>query len=144
MMDKQEIQKRLESLREQIRYHSRKYYTEDDPEISDFAYDQLYRQLETLEQEYPDLVTEDSPTQKIGGAVYNTFAEVVHQVPLESLHDSFSQEELRDFDRRVREAVGPVTYVVEPKFDGLSVALEYRDGLFVRGPPGATAWWGRM
>ena len=133
MMDKQEIQKRLESLREQIRYHSRKYYTEDDPEISDFAYDQLYRQLETLEQEYPDLVTEDSPTQKIGGAVYNTFAEVVHQVPLESLHDSFSQEELRDFDRRVREAVGPVTYVVEPKFDGLSVALEYRDGLFVRG-----------
>ena len=133
MMDKQEIQKRLESLREQIRYHSRKYYTEDDPEISDFAYDQLYRQLETLEQEYPDLVTEDSPTQKIGGAVYNTFAEVVHQVPLESLHDSFSQEELRDFDRRVREAVGPVTYVVETKFDGLSVALEYRDGLFVRG-----------
>ena len=132
-MDKQEIQKRLESLREQIRYHSRKYYTEDDPEISDFAYDQLYRQLETLEQEYPDLVTEDSPTQKIGGAVYNTFAEVVHQVPLESLHDSFSQEELRDFDRRVREAVGPVTYVVETKFDGLSVALEYRDGLFVRG-----------
>lgn len=132
-MDKQEIQKRLESLREQIRYHSRKYYTEDDPEISDFAYDQLYRQLETLEQEYPDLVTEDSPTQKIGGAVYNTFAEVVHQVPLESLHDSFSQEELQDFDRRVREAVGPVTYVVEPKFDGLSVALEYRDGLFVRG-----------
>ena len=86
-----------------------------------------------MEQEYPDLVTEDSPTQKIGGAVYNTFAEVVHQVPLESLHDSFSQEELRDFDRRVREAVGPVTYVVEPKFDGLSVALEYRDGLFVRG-----------
>ena len=129
-MDKQEIQKRLESLREQIRYHSRKYYTEDDPEISDFAYDQLYRQLETLEQEYPDLVTEDSPTQKIGGAVYNTFAEVVHQVPLESLHDSFSQEELRDFDRRVREAVGPVTYVVEPKFDGLFVRGSTRgDGL---------------
>ena len=132
-MEKQEAQRRLAELREQIRYHSRKYYTEDDPEISDFAYDQLYRQLETLEAEFPDLVTEDSPTQKIGGAVYNTFAEVVHQVPLESLHDSFSQEELRDFDRRVREAVGDVEYVVEPKFDGLSVALEYRDGLFVRG-----------
>ena len=132
-MEKQEIQRRLEALREQIRYHSRKYYTEDDPEISDFQYDQLYRQLETLEGEYPDLVTSDSPTQKIGGAVYNTFAEVVHQVPLESLHDSFSQEELRDFDRRVREAAGDVEYVVEPKFDGLSVALEYRDGLFVRG-----------
>ena len=114
-MEKQEAQRRLAELREQVRYHSRKYYTEDDPEISDFEYDQLYRQLETLEGEYPELVTEDSPTQKIGGAVYNTFAEVVHQVPLESLHDSFSQEELRDFDRRVREAVGDVEYVAEPK-----------------------------
>lgn len=132
-MDKQEVQRRLEELREQIRYHSRKYYTEDDPEISDYEYDQLYRQLETLEGEYPELVTEDSPTRKIGGAVYNTFAPVVHQVPLESLHDSFSQEELLDFDRRVRETVGDVTYVVEPKFDGLSVALEYRNGVFVRG-----------
>ena len=132
-MEKQEAQKRLEALREQIRYHSRKYYTEDDPEISDFEYDQLYRQLETLEAEFPGLVTEDSPTRKIGGAVYNTFAPVTHLVPLESLHDSFSQEELRDFDRRVRDAVGEVEYVVEPKFDGLSVALEYRDGVFVRG-----------
>ena len=132
-MEKQEAQRRLEELREQVRYHSRKYYTEDDPEISDFAYDQLYRQLETLEAAFPELVTEDSPTQKVGGAVYNTFAPVTHQVPLESLHDSFSQEELREFDRGVREAVGEVEYVVEPKFDGLSVALEYRDGLFVRG-----------
>ncbi len=132
-MDKQEVQRRLEELREQIRYHSRKYYTEDDPEISDYEYDQLYRQLETLEGEYPELVTEDSPTRKIGGEVYNTFAPVVHQVPLESLHDSFSREELLDFDRRVRETVGDVTYVVEPKFDGLSVALEYRNGVFVRG-----------
>ena len=132
-MEKQEIERRLEALREQIRYHSQKYYTEDDPEISDYEYDQMYRQLETLEAEYPELVTEDSPTRRIGGAVYNTFAPVVHQVPLESLHDSFSQEELLDFDRRVRETVGAVEYVVEPKFDGLSVALEYRDGLFVRG-----------
>ena len=143
-MEKQEAQRRLAELREQIRYHSRKYYTEDDPEISDFEYDQLYRQLETLEGEYPELVTADSPTQKIGGAVYNTFAEVVHQVPLESLHDSFSQEELRDFDRRVREAVGDVEYVAEPKFDGLSVALEYRDGLFVRGSTRGTASPARM
>ena len=88
-MEKQEAQKRLEALREQIRYHSRKYYTEDDPEISDYEYDQLYRQLETLEAEFPDLVTGDSPTRKIGGAVYNTFAPVTHLVPLESLHDSF-------------------------------------------------------
>ena len=70
-MEKQEAQRRLEELREQVRYHSRKYYTEDDPEISDFAYDQLYRQLETLEAAFPELVTEDSPTQKVGGAVYN-------------------------------------------------------------------------
>ncbi|MFR5134324.1 MAG: hypothetical protein ACLTEG_04395 [Acutalibacter sp.] len=75
----------------------------------------------------------------MGGAVYNTFAPVTHQVPLESLHDSFSQEELREFDRRVREAVGEVEYVVEPKFDGLSVALEYRDGLFVQGLHRGTA-----
>ena len=132
-MEKQEARRLLESLRERVRYHSRKYYTEDDPEISDYEYDQLYRQLETLEGEFPDLVTEDSPTRKVGGAVYNTFAAVTHTVPLESLHDSFSEEELRDFHRRVREAVGDVEYVVEPKFDGLSVALEYRDGLFVRG-----------
>ena len=93
----------------------------------------LYRRLEDLEAQFPELVTADSPTQKVGGAVYNTFAPVVHQVPLESLHDSFSEEELLAFDRRVREAVGPVEYVVEPKFDGLSVALEYENGRFVRG-----------
>ena len=132
-MDIQEAQRELEQLREEIRYHSRKYYTEDDPEISDREYDMLYRRLEDLEARFPQLVTPDSPTQKVGGAVYNTFAPVVHQVPLESLHDSFSEEELRDFDRRVREAVGSVEYVVEPKFDGLSVALEYVNGRFVRG-----------
>ena len=132
-MDIQGVQRELEQLREEIRYHSRKYYTEDDPEISDREYDMLYRRLEDLEARFPQLVTPDSPTQKVGGAVYNTFAPVVHQVPLESLHDSFSEEELRDFDRRVREAVGSVEYVVEPKFDGLSVALEYVNGLFVRG-----------
>ena len=93
-MDIQEVQRELEQLREEIRYHSRKYYTEDDPEISDREYDMLYRRLEDLEARFPQLVTPDSPTQKVGGAVYNTFAPVVHQVPLESLHDSFSEEEL--------------------------------------------------
>ena len=111
-MEREEAQKLLEELREQVRYHSRKYYTEDDPEISDREYDMLYRRLEDLEAQFPELVTADSPTQKVGGAVYNTFAPVVHQVPLESLHDSFSEEELLAFDRRVREAVGPVEYVV--------------------------------
>lgn len=132
-MDRKEAAQEIESLREQIRYHSRKYYTEDAPEIDDYEYDMLYRRLENLEQEFPELVSADSPTQKVGGAVYNTFAPVVHEVPLGSLHDSFSEEELRDFDRRVRETVPNPEYVVEPKFDGLSVALEYRDGLFVRG-----------
>ena len=132
-MDRKEAEKELEALREQVRYHSRKYYTEDDPEISDFEYDALFRRLEELETQFPELVTEDSPTNRVGGAVYNTFAPVVHQVPLESLHDAFSQEELRDFDRRVRQAVADPVYVAEPKFDGLSVALEYVDGVFTRG-----------
>ena len=132
-MDREAAKREIDSLREQIRYHGQKYYTEDAPEISDYEYDMLYRRLETLEAEFPDLVTEDSPTRKIGGAVYNTFAPVTHVVPLESLHDSFSEDELREFDRRVREAVANPEYVVEPKFDGLSVALEYRDGIFVRG-----------
>ena len=132
-MDNKSVERELTELREQIRYHSRKYYTEDDPEISDFEYDKLYRRLEELEAAYPELVTEDSPTRQVGGPVYNTFAEVVHEVPMESLHDSFSEDELRDFDRRVREAVAEPEYVVEPKFDGLSVALEYVDGVFTRG-----------
>ena len=132
-MEREQAIQELERLRELIRYHSQKYYTEDEPEISDFEYDRLYRQLENLEAEYPDLVTEDSPTRKVGAAGYNTFAPVVHEVPLGSLHDSFSEDELRDFDRRVRETVPDPVYVVEPKFDGLSVALEYRDGRFVRG-----------
>ncbi len=132
-MDKKSVERELYELREQIRYHGRKYYTEDDPEISDFEYDKLYRRLEELEAQYPELVTEDSPTRRVGGPVYNTFAEVVHEVPMESLHDSFSEDELRDFDRRVREAVDGPEYVVEPKFDGLSVALEYVDGVFTRG-----------
>ena len=132
-MDKTSVERELSELREQIRYHGRKYYTEDDPEISDFEYDKLYRRLEELEAQYPELVTEDSPTRRVGGPVYNTFAEVVHEVPMESLHDSFSEDELRDFDRRVREAVDGPEHVVEPKFDGLYVALEYVDGVFTRG-----------
>lgn len=133
MSELESIKQELASLREQIRYHSEKYYTEDAPELSDYEYDMLYRRLELLESEYPQLITEDSPTRTVGGAIYNTFAPVTHAVPMESLHDSFSEEELWEFDRRVREAVSDPEYVVEPKFDGLSVALEYRDGVFVRG-----------
>ena len=132
-MDRNTAEKEIAALREQIRYHGRKYYTEDAPEISDFAYDALFRRLEDLEAQFPELITEDSPTNQVGGAVYNTFAPVVHGAPMGSLHDVFSEEELRDFDRRVRETVEDPEYVAEPKFDGLSVALEYVDGVFTRG-----------
>ncbi len=131
-MERQQAELEIRKLREQLRYHNQKYYTEDAPEISDYEYDMLYRRLEELEALYPDLVTADSPTRSVGGAIYNTFEPVTHPVPLESLHDSFSEKELLDFDRRVRETFHAPQYVVEPKFDGLSVALEYRDGVLVR------------
>ena len=132
-MQKEEARLRIEALTKELRYHNEKYYVEDAPEIDDFTYDRMYRELETLEAQFPELRTPDSPTQKVGGPARNTFAPVAHEVPLESLHDSFSEDELRDFDRRVRETAPDVEYVVEPKFDGLSVALEYRNGVYVRG-----------
>ncbi|WP_050698145.1 NAD-dependent DNA ligase LigA [Anaeromassilibacillus senegalensis] len=132
-MDKDTAKQQIQELTAQINYHNQKYYVEDAPEIDDYEYDMLYRQLQQLENEHPDLIVPDSPTQRVGGAPLNTFEKVEHTVPLESLHDSFSEEELVDFDRRVRGVVEEPLYIVEPKFDGLSVALEYRDGLFVRG-----------
>lgn len=132
-MDRDKAVVEIERLRREILYHNRKYYTEDSPEISDYEYDMLYRRLEELETEYPDLVTDDSPTRRVGAERYNTFDPVTHRVPLESLHDSFSSAELLDFDRKLRERFPDVEYVVEPKFDGLSVALEYQNGVFVRG-----------
>ncbi len=132
-MDKKEAKRRIKILSEQIKYHNAKYYTEDAPEISDTEYDRLYRELETLEEEFPALIVSDSPTQSIGGAIFNSFSPVTHTVPMESLHDSFSDNELRDFDRKVRETIANPHYVVEPKFDGLSVSIEYRNGEYVRG-----------
>ena len=132
-MDVKEAKKQMKELRKQIEYHNKKYYTEDAPEIDDYEYDMMYRRLQQLEEQFPELVTSDSPTQKVGAEVLNKFQPVVHTVPMESLHDSFSEQELIDFDRRVRAAVDRPVYIVEPKFDGLSVSLEYRDGQFVRG-----------
>lgn len=120
-------------LRREIQYHNQKYYEQDAPEIEDYEYDRLYRRLEDLEAEYPELITPDSPTQKVGARGMNQFAPVVHTVPLESLQDAFSEEEMADFDRRVRAVVPDPVYIVEPKFDGLSVALEYRNGVYERG-----------
>ena len=124
---------RATELREELQYHNNRYYNMDSPEISDYEYDMLLRELENIEEEYPELITSDSPTQRVGGERGEKFSPVTHEVPMESLHDSFSDDELRDFDRRVREAIADPEYVVEPKIDGLSVSVEYRDGRFVRG-----------
>ncbi len=123
----------INELRELINYHSRKYYTEDDPEISDFEYDALMRRLKALEAADPSLVTPDSPTQRVGGAVLSGFESVAHEVPMQSLNDVFSREEALDFGRKTAEAVERPEYVTELKIDGLSVSLEYRDGVFFRG-----------
>ena len=132
-MDINEPKARAEELRSQILYHNNRYYNEDSPEISDYEYDMLLRELENIENEHPELITPDSPTQRVGGAAAEKFSPVEHKVPMESLHDSFSPEEIRDFDNRVRETVQSPEYVVEPKIDGLSVSAEYRNGIFVRG-----------
>jgi DNA ligase (NAD+) len=129
-----ETEKRINELREILNYHSHKYYVEDSPEISDFEYDALYRELENLENERPDLVTPDSPTQRVGGKPLEGFDKVVHAVQMQSLADVFNKEELYAFDQRVGEALGmSYEYVVEKKIDGLSVSLEYENGKFVRG-----------
>ena len=132
-MDKQTAQARIAELSKTIEYHNNLYYNQDEPEISDFEYDRLLRELENLEDAYPDLKLATSPTNKVGGSAGEKFSPVTHAVVMESLHDSFSHDELRDFDRRVRETVPGAIYVVEPKFDGLSVSCEYRNGVFVRG-----------
>lgn len=132
-MDAIKAKEEAARLRQEIQYHNQKYYEQDAPEIEDYEYDRLYRCLEDLEEEYPDLITPDSPTQKVGARGMNQFAPVVHTVPLESLQDAFSEEEMADFDRRVRAVVPDPVYIVEPKFDGLSVALEYRNGVYERG-----------
>ena len=120
-------------LRRQLEQANEQYYVQDNPTMSDYDYDHMLRRLEELEQANPQWITPDSPTQRVGGKALESFQQVTHRVPLESLQDVFDYEELRQFDQRVRAAVSPVEYDVEPKVDGLSVALEYQDGQFVRG-----------
>lgn len=124
---------RIAELRETIEYHSQRYYDEDAPEIEDDAFDALTRELRELEEQYPHLITPDSYTQRVHGQVSKLFSPLVHEVPLGSLQDVFSQEEVVAFDQRIRESVDRPCYVVEPKIDGLSVAIEYRNGRFYRG-----------
>ena len=121
------------TLREKLRYHNDKYYNQDSPEISDYEYDMMQRELRELEAEHPEYADADSPTQRVGGTASGRFAKVTHAYPLESLQDVFSFDELSEFYTRVEGAVGQAEYVVEYKIDGLSVALEYETGEFVRG-----------
>lgn len=121
------------ALRRELEKAGYSYYVLDDPTMSDYDYDHKLRRLEELEQAHPETVTPDSPTQRVGGKALEAFTQVEHKVPLESLQDVFDFDELRAFDQRVKGVVPDASYVVEPKVDGLSVALEYRDGLFVRG-----------
>ncbi len=125
---------RVEELREIIRYHARLYYEKDAPEISDYEYDALFRELQDLEAAYPDLDSPTSPTKRVGGAPLESFEKVTHTVPMGSLTDVFSYEELKEFTDKCERILGhEATYSVEPKIDGLSVALTYRDGRFVLG-----------
>ena len=128
-----DVQQEILSLREQLRYHNKKDYDEDAPEITDYDYDMLSRRLRALEAEHPEFADPDSPTRRVGGTASEKVSKVVHAYPLESLQDVFSFEELSEFYDRVEGAVGRAEYVTELKIDGLSVALEYVDGVFVRG-----------
>ncbi len=130
-MDANKANDRIKYLSETLKYHNRKYYIEDSPEIEDFEYDAMLRELEDLEAEFPEFKTEDSPTQLVGGAVSKLFSEVVHTVKMESLQDVFNFDELRTFGEKIDTT--KTAFSVEPKIDGLSVSLEYRDGLFFRG-----------
>src|SRR5262245_62650954 len=128
---------RIRQLRDSIRHHEEHYYIHNDPQISDEEFDRLLHELEALEAEFPDLVTADSPTQRVAGRPTEGFASVEHLVPMLSLDNAYNEDELRAFDERVRRAAGlgdrPVAYVAELKIDGLSIALTYQGGRLVRG-----------
>ncbi|MBQ8504220.1 MAG: NAD-dependent DNA ligase LigA [Clostridia bacterium] len=133
MSDFEKMKKRSEELCEIINYHNKRYYEMDEPEIEDFEYDRLLHELIDIEEKYPQLLTADSPTHRVGGKADGMFSPVEHTVPMESLQDAFSYDDVYAFDKRVKEAVGNVKYIVEPKIDGLSVSLEYENGILVRG-----------
>ncbi len=126
---------RAAELRRTLEHHNHRYYVLDDPSIPDAEYDRLFRELQEMEQQHPELRTADSPTQRVGGAPLKEFAPVQHRLPMQSLNNCFSEEELGEFDRRVREGLGleVVDYVAEPKLDGLAVSLVYQNGVFAQG-----------
>lgn len=129
-----DVKKKMDELIDLINYHSNKYYNEDTPEISDFEYDNLMKELMKIETEHPELKREDSPSTRVGGKPLDKFNQVTHKIPMLSLSNAYSAQDLRDFDKRVRESVNKdVEYVVEFKIDGLSVGLTYVDGVFKTG-----------
>ncbi|MEZ5476339.1 MAG: hypothetical protein R3E95_02215 [Thiolinea sp.] len=129
------IEQTLESLRTQLRYHNHRYYVLDDPEIPDAEYDRLFQALQALEEAHPERVTPDSQTQRVGAAPLSEFAEVRHALPMLSLGNVFSDEELLAFDKRIRDRLkddAEITYMAEPKLDGLAISIRYQDGVLVR------------
>ncbi len=133
-MNREEARSRMEDLKAIILYHNRRYYQLDDPEISDAEYDGLMRELQTLETQYPDLAAPDSPTRRVGAPPLEKFRTVTHLTPMLSLANAFSDEEIREFDRRCRRFLGSeatISYIVEPKLDGLAVNLLYEQGSLV-------------
>lgn len=133
MSELTEMRQRAAQLRDIINYHNKRYYEQDEPEIEDFEYDRLMQELIAIEEKYPEVLTPDSPTLRVGGKADNLFAPVEHPVPMESLQDGFGREDILAFDQRVRNVVSDPLYIVEPKIDGLSVSLEYEKGILVRG-----------
>ncbi len=132
-MNKNDAKKQIQKLRDDINYHNYQYYVENNPVISDYEYDMLLKKLETLETQYPDLITTDSPTQRIGGEPQKGFTTVEHKIPMLSLDNAYSYDELREFDERVKKNITDVEYICEPKIDGASIALIYENGIFIRG-----------
>ena len=136
-MNKEQAKKRIEELNSLTSYYAKKYYDDDNPEISDFEYDMLMVELRNLEAKFPEFISKDSLTQKVGGTVKEGFSKVTHLVPLQSLQDIFSFDDLDSFDERMKKVAKEnetkLEYVVETKIDGLSVSLEYENGKFVRG-----------
>src|SRR6202521_5364626 len=129
------VKKEIEELREKLRYHEYRYYVLDDPEISDAAFDRMMDRLKEMETAHPELITPDSPSQRVGGAPREGFQTLRHARPMLSLDNAFSYDALRDWDRRVREGSGKVKieYIAEHKVDGLSISLQYEDDVLVRG-----------
>ena len=128
------VRQRIKKLSDELHQHDYRYYVLSEPTISDFEYDALMKELIDLELRYPELVSPDSPTQRVGGEPTKEFPTVVHDIPMLSLANTYSEEEIDAFDRRVRSALGnqPVRYVTELKIDGVAISLTYRDGIFVR------------